>query len=163
MHFFKINFVLSCPDASIVVAVFFAVSRISVLRQSVLFERTYGYMLVPLETSLVPGGKSDNRWSCQSVQAGSSSGLHICGVHCPAGAGCPMQPGTSGLSGNEGSWWYGRTVRLMMLKVGHCEELVAAKWWHSSLWTHWLLKHVQSHKAQTGSRIYFPYVVCLSG
>ena len=38
-------------------------------------------MLVPLETSLVPGGKSDNRWSCQSVlQAGSSSGLHICGA-----------------------------------------------------------------------------------
>ena len=49
---------------------------------------------MPLETSLVPSGKSDNRWSCQSVlQAGSSSGLHICGVHCPAGAGCPMQPG----------------------------------------------------------------------
>ena len=46
---------------------------------------------MPLETSLVPGGKSDNRWSCQSVlQAGSSSGLHICGVHCPADAGCPM-------------------------------------------------------------------------
>ena len=33
---------------------------------------------MPLETSLVPGGKSDNRWSCQSVlQAGSSSGLHV--------------------------------------------------------------------------------------
>lgn len=69
---------------------------------------------MPLETSLVPGGKSDNRWSCQSVlQAGSSSGLHICGVRCPAGAGCPMQPGTSGLSGMRAVGGIGRdTVRI---------------------------------------------------
>lgn len=69
---------------------------------------------MPLETSLVPGGKSDNRWSCQSVlQAGSSSGLHICGVHCPADAGCPMLLGTFGLSEIRAVGGIGRdTVRV---------------------------------------------------
>ena len=35
-----------------------------------------------------------------------SLSMHICGVHCPADAGCPMLLGTFGLSENKGSRWY---------------------------------------------------------